>query len=131
MIDLLMGWPKAVGIPDKKADTVGLTFQRVFLSRHSFPLEILLEWDSEWISSVFQDILGAGNTKHVKMSSYTPSSNGKLERFHSFLMADVRKLTYWDVMCWDLYLPEVLWAYRAMPGPTGLSPFYLTQGYDM
>ena len=30
MIDLLTGWPKAVGIPDKKADTVGLTFQRVF-----------------------------------------------------------------------------------------------------
>ena len=69
--------------------------------------------------------------KHVKTSSYTPSLNGKLERFHSFLMAGVRKLTYWDVMCWDSYLPEVLWTYRAMPGPTGLSLFYLTQGYDM
>ena len=55
----------------------------------------------------------------------------KLERFHSFLMAGVRKLTYCDVMCWDVYLPEVLWAYQAMPGPTGLSPFYLTRGYDM
>ena len=32
MIDLFLGWPKAVGIPDKKAETVGLTFQRVFLS---------------------------------------------------------------------------------------------------
>ena len=126
MIDLLTGWPKTVGIPDKMADTVGLTFQRVFLSRHSFPLEILSDQGSEWISSVFQDILGAGNTKNVKTSSYTPSSNGKLERFHSFLMAGVRKLTYQDVMCWDSYLPEVLWAYRAMPGHTGLSPFYLT-----
>ena len=34
-------------------------------------------------------------------------------------------------MCWDSYLPEVLWAYRAMPEPTKLSPFYLTRGYDM
>ena len=83
------------------------------------------------ISRVFQDILCAGNTKHVKTSSYTPSSNGKLEKFHSFLMAGVRKLTYRDMMCWDSYLPEVLWAYRAMLGPTGLLPFYLTQGYDM
>ena len=32
MIDLFSGWPEAVGIPDKKAETVGLTFQRVFLS---------------------------------------------------------------------------------------------------
>ena len=46
-------------------------------------------------------------------------------------MAGVRKLTYRDVMCWDSYLPEVLWAYRAMPGPTGMLPFYLTQGYNM
>ena len=34
-------------------------------------------------------------------------------------------------MHWDTYLPEVLWAYQAMPGPMGLSPFYLTRGYDM
>ena len=111
MIDLFSGWPEAVGISDKKAETVGLTFQREFLSQHSFPLEILSDQGSEWISNVFQDILGAGNTKHVKTSSYTPSLNGKLERFHSFLMASVRKLTYRDMMCWDTYLPEVLWAY--------------------
>ena len=131
MMDLFSGWPEAVGIPDKRAETVGLTFQRMFLSWHSFPLEVLSDRGSEWISSVFQDILGAGNTKHVKTSSYTPSSNGKLERFHSFLMVGVRKLTYHDVMCWDMYLPEVLWAFWAMPGPMGLSPFYLTRGYDM
>ena len=94
-------------------------------------MEILSDRGSEWISSIFQDILGAGNMKHVKTSSYTPSSNGKLERFHSFLMAGVRKLAYRDVMSWDVYLPEVLWAYQVMPGPTGLSPFYLTRGYDM
>ena len=111
MIDLFSGWPEAVGITDKKVETVGLTFQREFLSQHSFPLEILSDRGSEWISNVFQDILGAGNTKHVKTSSYTPSLNGKLERFHSFLMAGVRKLTYRDVMCWDTYLPKVLWAY--------------------
>ena len=64
----------------------------------------------------------------VKTSSYTPSSNGKLERFHSFLMAGVRKLTYCDVMCWDMYLPEVLWAYRAMPGPNGIVSFLPYQG---
>ena len=131
MMDLFSGWSEAEGIPDKQAEMVGLTFQRMFLSWHSFPLEVLSDRGSEWISSIFQDILGAGNTKHVKTSSYTPSSNGKLERFHSFLMAGVRKLTYRDVMSWDAYLPEVLWAYQAMPGPTGLSPFYLTRGYDM
>ena len=32
MIDLFSGWHEAMGIPDKKAETVGLTFQRVFLS---------------------------------------------------------------------------------------------------
>ena len=32
MIDLFSGWPEAVGMPYKKAETVGLTFQRVFLS---------------------------------------------------------------------------------------------------
>ena len=98
MMDIFSGWPEAEGIPDKRAETVGLTFQRMFLSLHSFPLEVLSDRGSEWISSIFQDILGAGNTKHVKTSSYTPSSNGKLERVHSFLMAGVRKLAYHDVM---------------------------------
>ena len=70
-----------------------------------------------------------GNMKHVKKSSYTPSSNGKLERFQ--FSHGWSKETYQDVMCWGSYLPEVLWAYRAMPGPTGLLPFYLTRGYDM
>ena len=65
----------------------------------------------------------AGNTKHVKTSSYTPSSNRKLERFHSFLMAGVRKLAYHDVMCWDVYLPEVLWAYRGDARTHRVVPF--------
>ena len=74
-----------MGISDKKVETVGLTFQREFLSRHSFPLEILSDRGSvSGFPIVFQGILGAGNTKHVKTSSYTPSLNGKLERFHSF-----------------------------------------------
>ena len=47
MTNLFSGWPEAVGIPDKKAETVGLTFQRVFLSQHSFPLEILSDQGSE------------------------------------------------------------------------------------
>ena len=126
MINLFSEWPEAVGIPDKKAETMGLIFQRVFLARHSFPLELLSDQGSECISSVFQDILGAGNTKHIKTSSYTPSSNGKLEKFHSFFVAGVRKLPYQDIICWDSYLPEVLWAYRALPGLMGLTPFYLT-----
>ena len=32
MIDLFSGWPEDVGISDKKVETVGLTFQREFLS---------------------------------------------------------------------------------------------------
>ena len=30
MMDLFSGWPEAEGIPDKRAETVGLTFQRMF-----------------------------------------------------------------------------------------------------
>ena len=66
MMDIFSGWLEAEGIPDKRAEMVGLTFQRMFLSRHSFPLEVLSDRGSEWISSIFQDILGAGNTKARK-----------------------------------------------------------------
>ena len=41
MMDIFSGWPEAEGIPDKRAEMVGLTFQRMFLSQHSFPLEVL------------------------------------------------------------------------------------------
>ena len=38
MMDLFSGWPEAVGIPDKRVETVGLTFQRMFLSRLSLSI---------------------------------------------------------------------------------------------
>ena len=127
---LFSGWPEAYAIPDKTAETVGVKFENEYLTRHSFPIEVLSDNGSEFISHALAHILGKGAVKHITISVYSPSSNGKLERWHGYLKAGLKKLTYKDIFSWDLFINRVLFSYRILPGPTGYSPFFLCKGYE-
>ena len=48
IIDLLMGWPEAILIPNKSADTITKTFIRHYLPRHLCPRFILSDNGTEF-----------------------------------------------------------------------------------
>ena len=62
---------------------------------------------------------------------YHPQSNGKLEVFHKYLKATLKKLCEKDPANWDKYINQVLASYRITPNlATAESPFFLVYGRD-
>ena len=69
--------------------------------------------------------------KPIRTSPYHPETDGLLERWHSDLLAMLKKATI-DKKDWDLYLPFVLFAYRQTPHTvTGFSQFQLIYGFNV
>ena len=62
---------------------------------------------------------------------YHPQSNGKLEVFHKYLKATLKKLCEKDPSNWQKYLNQVLTSYRVTPDlATAETPFFLVYGRD-
>jgi len=71
---------------------------------------------------------------HIKQrfsSPYHPQTNGKLEVFHRYLKACIRRMCDDDPTKWEVVIPAVLKAYRMLPHvSTGESPHFLVFGFD-
>jgi hypothetical protein len=130
VIDLFTSWPEAFALPNKETRTVAHFYQKYILTRYGSARECLTDNGSEFCSGVMEEVFRECGTKHVRTSSYKPSSNGQCERFHAFLVAGIRKMAYTDTMSWDLFIEPVLAGFRALPGPAGESPAYLLMGRD-
>ena len=80
------------------------------------------------MSSVMAAVFQLLQIKHIKTSPYHPQTDGMLERFHSTLIAMLRKSCP-DASDWDSWLPYVCFAYRDVPhSATGFSLFELMFG---
>ena len=62
---------------------------------------------------------------------YHPQSNGKLEIFHKYLKATLKRLCEKDLSDWDKYINQVLASYRVTPNlATTEMPLFLVYGGD-
>ena len=124
IIDLLMGWPEAIPIPNKSADTITKAFIRHYLPRHLCPWFILSDNSTEFKNQTFDRVTKDLGIERIFSEPYHPQSNGKLEIFHKFLKPTLKKM-------WDDYVKHVLRTYRGVPNlTTGKSPFFLVYGRD-
>ena len=131
MIDLLTGWPFAFPIPDKTADTVVNTLLERYIPEKWCPRSLLSDNGTEFKNSVMDYVCQELNIERRYSSPHHPESNGKLERFHSFLKGNLTKMCIRDKVNWDRCVPAVLAAYRVAPHTsTGDTPFFLVHGYD-
>ena len=82
IIDLLMGWPEAILIPNKSADTITKAFIRHYLPRHMCPLFILSDNGTEFKNQIFDKVMRdlvierKGSLGHPNLS--TPGNLSKL-----------------------------------------------------
>ena len=131
IIDLLMGWPEAIPIPNKSADTITKAFIRHYLPRHLCPQFILSDNGTEFKNQIFDKVTKDLGIKRIFSAPYHPQSNGKLETFHKFLKPTLKKMCAEDQDNWDDYVKQVLGTYRGVPNlTTGESPFFLVYGRD-
>ena len=115
IIDHLTGWPEALPIPDKSADTIVSTFINAYLPVHMCPWYILLDNGTEFKKSLMDQVLQQLGIDRIFSAPYHPESNGKLEVFHKYLKPTLKKLCEKDPTNWDKYLNLVLASYRITP----------------
>ena len=65
IIDLLTGWPEAIPIPNKSADTITKAFIRHYLPRHVPPVHIIRQWNRIQEPSFRQSDKGFGHRKDL------------------------------------------------------------------
>ena len=131
IIDLLMGWPEAIPITNKSADTITKAFIRHYLPRHLCPQFILSDNGTEFKNQIFDRVTKDLGIERIFSAPYHPQSNGKLETFHKFLKPTLKKMCAEDQDNWDDYIKQVLGTYRGVPTlTTQESPFFLVYRRD-
>ena len=114
IIYLLMGWPEAIPIPNKSADTITKAFIRYYLPRHLCPQFILSDNGMEFKNQTFDRVTKYLGIERIFSAPYHPQSNGKLETFHKFLKPTLKKMCAEDQDNWDDYVEQVLGTYRGV-----------------
>ena len=73
IIDLLTGWPEAIPIPNKSADTITKAFIRHYLPRHMCPWFILADNGTEFKNQIFDKVTKDLGIKRIFSAPYHPT----------------------------------------------------------
>ena len=131
IINHLTGWPEALPIPDKSANTIVSTFINKYLPVCMCPRYVLSDNGTEFKNNLMDQVLKQLGTEWIFSAPYHPQSNSKLEVFHKYLKLTLKKLCEKDPSNWDQYLNQVFASYRVTPNlATAEAPFFLVYGRD-
>ena len=81
-IDRFTRWPEAIPIPDYTAPTVAQAFIDGWISRFGIPSSITTDRGAQFESSLWCQLTQLLGSKKMRTTTYHPSSNGLIERFH-------------------------------------------------
>jgi hypothetical protein len=131
VLDSFTKWAEAIPIRQHTAQVVARKLVEVVFARYGTPLRLLSDRGTEFESSLMSELYRAYQIEKIRTSSYKPSTNGALERFHKTLNSMVGKVVSESQKDWDRRLPEVMAAYRAtVHQSTGFSPNFLVYGHE-
>ena len=107
-----------------------------WILKHGVPKQILSDRGAQFTGYIFQILCKLFGIEKVFSSSYHPQTNGMIERFHRFLKERLRCVAHdqdLDFMKgddWDIYLPEIEFAYNNTKNVmTGAAPYEIIYGH--
>ena len=101
-----------------------------FFTLVGLPRSVQSDQGSNFMSSLFQEVMFQLGIKQVKSTAYHPQSQGALERFHQTLKIMLRAYCLQENKEWDEGLPLLLFAVReSVQASLGFSPFELVFGH--
>ena len=129
--DYFSKWVECFALPNQEAELVARTLVEQVFCRYGFPVELLSDKGSNFESRFFQEMCRVMGVTKLRTSSYKPSCNGLIERFHRCLHAMLTKVMSENQKDWDEHLPFVLSAYRAsVHSTTNFTPNCLLFGRE-
>jgi transposase InsO family protein len=128
----LTKYVEAVPIPDMSAETCARAYATQVTARHGSGSILVTDQGRSFTSVFFKEICRILGIAKMQTSSYHPSSNGTIERFHKTMNQGMSHYVNSKGSNWDTLVPFYLMAYRATPHGTGqYSPFFLLHGREM
>ena len=124
----------ALGIPirDKTAHSVARSLTEQVFAVYRTPLTIVSDLGREFENQTMSEICRLMDIQKLRTTSYKPSTNGMVERFHRTLNSALAKIVDDSQRDWCEKLPFVMAAYRASEhSSTGFSPNFLMFGREV
>ena len=121
--DWFTKWVEAVPIKDQSAKTVAMALVDNFIVRCGVPLSVLSDCGTCFESKLFGEICSLLGITKLRTSIRRSQANAVVERFNRTLKCMLSSFCRENQTEWNLYLQQVLMAYRSSPhASTGLTP---------
>ena len=132
VMDYFTKFVEAIPMTNQEATTVAKALVDNVIVRYGAPLQILTDQGTNFDGNLFKELCKLLGIDKVRTSSYHPSGNGLIERFHRTLNAMLGKIVSSHQRDWDEMLPSVLAAYRSsLHDTTGFTPNFLLFGREL
>ena len=116
-------------MPNQEAATIAITFVNNFITRYDVPLLLLSDCSTNFDSKLFCEVCKFLQIEKVKTSVMRPQVNEVSEKFNHTLSTMLTTYCIQDQKDLDLYLPQVIMAYRSsVHSSTGQSPNKMVYG---
>ena len=131
-MDYLTKWPEAFAIPDQKAERIAKMFVENIVCQHRIPEELLSDRETNFLSTLIQEVWKLLGVKKINTSGYHPQTDGLVENFNSTLISMIAKSCEACNHNWDARLPYLLFAYWvSAQESTREALFFLLYGRDV
>ena len=135
MMDRFSNFTKCVPIPNKEATTVAMHIFNDWICTFGCMQKLLTDRGGEFLNELLKQLCSVLQIHKLYTAAYTPSTNGKLERFHKFLKDQLnaiytdRGANWEEILPWDTLLPSICATYNSTPSATtNLSPHQIIFG---
>ena len=131
-IDHFSKWAEAIPLPNKETITVAKALIDNVFTRLGHPLQILSDQGREFDNALMLELCTRLGIDKIRTTSYKPSTNGTIERFHRTLNSMLGRVIEENQKTWCEWLPAVMAAYRsARHESTGYTPNFIVFGREL
>jgi hypothetical protein len=130
IVDHFTGWPEAIAIPDKRAETIAKALFDTLICRHGAPKYLLSDRGKEFLNNLMQELARVVGFTKIFTTAMHPNSNAYPERLHRFINNTMAIMINGHAENdWETLLPHVLFSYRTtIHETTKYTPFHLVYG---